>query len=266
MWEMLQSPFMQRALLAGGLVAFLAGYFGAFVVQRGLGFLGSGLAHAAFGGIGLGILLGLNPLAVAVPFTILVALGIVWLQENTRLSSDTSIGVFFSTSMALGLIFLFHTKRWSTDAFTYLFGSLMAVNATDLWVTAAVALASLATWPLWGRWATATFDRDLARAEKIAARRDDYLLALAPAVTIVVSMKVVGMTLVAAFLVIPPATARLLTRTFSAMTLLSVVLSVATVLGGLTLSWFLNWPPSAVVILLQATLFAGAFGVNVLRN
>src|SRR5262245_21667244 len=104
--EMLSLPFMQRALLAGALLGALASYLGAFIVQRGLGFLGEGLAHAAFGGVALGLLLRTEPLTVAIPFTVAVAVGINWVKERARLAGDTAIGVFFAVSMALGILFL----------------------------------------------------------------------------------------------------------------------------------------------------------------
>jgi len=99
MFEFILLPFMQRALIAGILVGFLASYYGVFVVQRGLGFLGSGLAHAAFGGVALGILLDQEPLLIAVPFTVLVAIGITYVKNKTNLAGDTTIGIFFSVSI-----------------------------------------------------------------------------------------------------------------------------------------------------------------------
>lgn len=265
MLEMLQSGFMQRALVAGVLVAYLAGYFGVFVVQRGLSFLGNGLAHAAFGGVALGIMLQQEPLYLAVPFTIVVSLGIVWLTEQTRLGADTSIGIFFSVSMALGIIFLSQTERFTTDAFAYLFGSILAVRQSDIYVTAVLVLLSLGTWRWWGAWAYSTFDRELAQADRIPCLRGDYLLAVCLAVTIVVSMKVVGITLIAAFLVIPAATARLLATTFRGMTLISVAIGIASVLVGLVLSWEYDLPSGPCVILAQAAGFTVAFGVRSLR-
>src|SRR5690606_11064176 len=104
--EILSLPFMQRALIAGVLLGCLASYLGAFIVQRGMGFLGDGLAHAAFGGVALGLLLRTEPLVVAVPFTVAVALAINWVKEKARLTGDTAIGVFFATSVALGIVFL----------------------------------------------------------------------------------------------------------------------------------------------------------------
>lgn len=255
MLEALQLPFMQRALLGGILVAILASYYGVFVVQRGLAFLGAGLAHAAFGGVALGLLLDVEPLWVAVPFTVLAALGIVWVRERTELAPDTAIGIFFAVSMALGIIFLAFRHDFSSDAFTYLFGSILAVSSADLWVMGLVLLATLATRTLWGQWAYATFDRELAQADRIPTVRHDYLLAVLLAVTIVVSMKVVGIVLIAAFLVIPAATARLLARTFARMTVISVLVGVLSAVAGLWTSYVLDLPSGAAIILVQAVLF-----------
>jgi zinc transport system permease protein len=262
MAEALALPFVQRAVLAGILVGFLASYYGVFVVQRGLSFLGSGLAHAAFGGVALGLLLDTAPMAVAVPFTVLVALGITWVRERTALGGDTAIGVLTSVAVALGVVFLSLRREYTTDAFNYLFGSILAVAPADLWVTGGLALATLATWPLWTRWAYATFDRELAVADRLPVERDDYLLAVCIAVTVVVAVKVVGIVLIAAFLVIPAATARLLARTFASMTALSVGLGIASALGGLWASYVLDVPSGATIILVQGALFLVAMGAG----
>ncbi|MCI0512557.1 metal ABC transporter permease, partial [candidate division KSB1 bacterium] len=162
MREILALPFMQRALIAGVLVGFLASYYGVFVVQRGLSFLGSGLAHAAFGGVALGLLLELEPLWIAAPFTIIVAVAIAWVRDRTELGGDTAVGIFFSVSMALGVVFLFLRRQYSSDAFTYLFGSILAVRSKDIWITIGVVILTFLAAPLWRRWAYASFDRELA--------------------------------------------------------------------------------------------------------
>lgn len=240
------------------MVGFLASYYGPFIVQRRLGFLGSGLAHAAFGGIALGILLNQEPLWVAVPFTIAVSFGIVWMRDRSPLASDTTIGIFVAVSMALGIIFLSLTDRYTSDAFTYLFGSLLAVTTADLWVTALVVLATLMTAPLWRYWAYATFDRSLARADRLPVTRHDYILAAAVAVSVVVSIKVVGIVLIAAFLVLPAAIARVLTRTFAAMTLASIAVGMSSVALGLIVSYYADLPSGATIILVQAAALAAA--------
>lgn len=246
---------MQRALIAGILVGFLASYYGVFIVQRGLGFLGSGLAHAAFGGVALGVLLNAEPLWVAVPFTVLVAVGITWVKDKTKLGGDTTIGIFFSVSMALGIIFIFLKRQYTSDAFNYLFGSILSVTTTDIIVPFVLILFTLLLFPFWKRWAYSSFDRELAQADKIPVQFDDYLLSVLIAVTIVVSIKVVGIVLIAAFLVIPPATSRLVNNSFSKMTVVSIIIGISTALVGLWISYYMNVPSGATIILLQAAVF-----------
>jgi len=255
MFEILSLPFMQRALIAGTLVGFLSSYYGVFIVQRGLGFLGSGLAHAAFGGVALGLLLNQEPLWIAVPFTILVAVGITWVKDKTNLGGDTTIGIFFSVSMALGIIFIFLKREYTSDAFTYLFGSILSVTLLDIVVPIILIVITIILSPFWKRWAYSSFDRELAQADRIPVQLDDYLLSILIAVTIVVSIKVVGIVLIAAFLVIPPATARLATKSFSKMTISSIIIGVSTALVGLWISYYLDVPSGATIILLQASFF-----------
>jgi len=254
-FEIWHLPFMQRALLAGLLMALLAGYYGPFVVQRGLSFLGSGLAHGAFGGVALGLFLGVEPLWIAVPFTALVAIGITWAREKTSISGDTAVGIFFAFSMALGIVFLSLKREYTSEAFSYLFGSILAVNGADLWASAVVLGLTLLMLPFWGRWTYATFDRELAQADKVPVMLDDYLLAFMVSLVVVVAMKLVGLLLVAAFLVIPAAAARQWSRTFAGMVLGAVLAGVASVVIGLQLSMQLNIPSGAAIVLLQTLLF-----------
>lgn len=254
---------MQRALIAGILVGFLASYYGVFIVQRGLGFLGSGLAHAAFGGVALGILLETEPIWVAVPFTVLVAVGITWVKDRTKLGGDTTIGIFFSVSMALGIIFIFLKRQYSSDAFNFLFGSILSVTLLDIIVPIILIIVTLFLFPFWKRWAYSSFDRELAQADRIPVQFDDYLLSILIAITIVVSIKVVGIVLIAAFLVIPPAASRLLNNSFSKMTVVSIIIGISTALVGLWISYYMNVPSGATIILLQAFVF---FAVMLLKR
>lgn len=258
MLDALQLPYMQRALAAGVIVGVLASYYGVFVVQRRLSFLGVGLSHAAFGGVALGLLIQVNPLWTALPFTVAVALGITAVTQLSTVSGDTAIGVFFSAALALGVVLLTFRQSYTADAFTYLFGSILAVRSTDLWFLGGSAVLAVGTLPLWGRWAYATFDRDLARADGVPVNRDDYVLSALLAVTIVASVKVVGIVLAAAFFVIPAASARLFSQTFRGMTVLSVIVGTCTALVGLGGSYTFDLPSGAAIILVQALLFGGA--------
>jgi len=256
--DVLQLPFMRRALIAGVIVGVLASYYGVFVVQRRLSFLGVGLSHAAFGGVALGLLLQINPIWTALPFTVAVALGITAVTHVGTVSGDTAIGVFFSAALAIGVVLLTFKQSYTTDAFTYLFGSILAVRPVDLWILGGIAFLAMGSLPLWGRWAYATFDRDLARADGVPVDRDDYVLATLLAVTIVAAVKVVGIVLAAAFFVIPAAAARLLTGTFRGMTILAVGVGACTAVLGLGGSYAFDLPSGAAIILVQAVVFGGA--------
>lgn len=260
LWAALSLPFFQRALLAGLLVGALGGYLGTFVVQRGLAFLGDSLAHAAFGGVALALLLGAAPLSVALPFAVAAALLITYLRSGSHLGPDTAIGIVFAVSAALGVLFLGLQREFTVDAYAYLFGSILGVGQSDLLLMAALgALLALSVPYTWPRFAYATFDAELAASDGVRVRALDYLLSVMVAVTVVLSVKVVGVILVASYLIIPAATARLLSRTLSGMTARAVLLGSFSSLLGLLLSYVLDVPSGSTIVLSQAAAFAVAF-------
>ena len=260
----MQLPFMRYALLAGLCVAVMGGVLGVFVVQRGLSFLGDGLAHSAFGGVALGLLVGVSqPLWVALPFTLVTALGIAWVRERTALSSDTTIGVFFATSVALGVLFISLQRTYTTDAWHWLFGSILGVGLEELWIILSVAAISVTlVLILWSRLAYATFDPELAQADGVRVGRLEYALLTLAAVMIVASVKVVGVILMAAYLVIPAAAARLLSRSLATMTLLSVLIGLLSTVSGLVASYFLDVPSGSTIVLSQVACFVVAAVVS----
>lgn len=258
--DVFQYAFMQRALLAGLMVALTSALLGVFVVQRGLAFLGDGLAHAAFGGVALGLLLGFSqPLWVALPFTFVAALGIAWVRDRTALSSDTAIGIFFAVSVALGVMFISLQREYQADAWHWLFGSILGVGRQDVAIIAGVTVLSLSIFSqLWGKLAYATFDAELAQTDGVRVGRLEYLLFALAAVIVVASVKVVGVILIAAYLVIPAASARLVSRSLFRMTLLSIAISLLSTAFGLVLSYFLDVPSGSTIILTQALVFVAA--------
>jgi zinc transport system permease protein len=263
MIEILSYSFIQRAIIAGILVGFMASYYGVFIVQRRMSFLGSGLAHAAFGGVALGLLLETEPLAIAVPFTVIVSLLITIVKEKTKLSSDTSIGILFAVSVALGIIFISLKEGYSVDAFNYLFGSILAVNQTDLILCFLLTIITILTiFRYWKRWAYATFDSELALSDRLNITKDNYILSVLISVTIVVSIKLVGIVLIAAFIVIPAASSRLVSRTFLNMTLISVIFGITSSILGLFISFWIDIPSGATIILFQALIFLISLIIN----
>ena len=272
--DLFSLPFMRRALLAGLGIAVMAGPLGGFIVQRRLAFLGDGLAHASFGGMGLGALLvfgfGLSagtiifhePLWVALPFVLLTALGIAWVSGATRLSSDTTIGVFFAVSTSLGVMFFSlipPDADVGVDVFDLLFGTILGVRRGDLLFITGTCLLSLLFFVIvWGRLGYATFDDELARTDGLRVRALEYMLFAVAGVVAAVSTLVVGVILIAAYLIIPAASARMVSRSLIQMTLLSIAIGVATTLAGLVASFYLDVPSGSTVVLAQALVFVVA--------
>lgn len=258
--SLLFEEFMLRALVAGVLAAALCALLGVIVVQRGMGFVSVGLSHSAFGGVALGLLLNTDPMLTAVPFVLVVALLIGWLGRRSSLKPDTLVGVLFSITMAMGVIFLHLKESYSADAMHYLFGSILTVGWWDCaYGAGSLALAGVVTKFLWGRWGYASFDRELAASDGALRARDDLVLMLLVALATIAAIKLVGMVMLASLLLIPPATARLLSRSLRDMTLISLLLGVLTVVCGLWISAAINWPSGATIVTLQSLVFVLAW-------
>ncbi len=265
----LAQAFVRRALMAGLALGVAGALLGVFIVQRGLGLLSDGLAHATFGGLALGLLLGANAdraIWVALPFTVAIALGIQHVRGRTRLGGDVATGVFFAVSFAAGILFLglrsAHAAPVNVEAL--LFGSLLAVSPEALAVILAVAvLVVLALAWMGPRLAYATFDPELASLSGVPVARLEYALLALTALVVVVGVKTVGVVLVSAFVVVPAATANLLGRSLAGIAALAVGISLAGTAFGLFASYHLNVATGATIIL---TLGAFFFLALVLRR
>ena len=253
--------FVRRALLAGTALGASGALLGVFIVQRGLGLLSDGLAHATFGGLALGLLLGTTAdgaIWVALPFTVVIALGIQFVRRRTRLGGDVATGVFFAVSFAAGILFLgLRSGRHApVNVEGLLFGSLLAVSPEALQVilgvSAAVFVLLLAFGP---RLAYATFDPELATLSGVPVSALEYGLLALTAIVVVVGVKTVGVVLVSAFVVIPAATANLLGRSLAGIAAIAVALGVSGTAFGLFASYHLNVATGATIILTLGALF-----------
>ncbi len=254
-------PFMLRALCAGMIVGGLCAAIGVFVVQRGLSFIGDGLSHAAFGGIALGLFFGVaieRMTWVALPFTVLVALGIAYILRRGSLHGDVATGVFSAVSFALGVLFL---GLRSADAppvnvETVLFGSILAISPDDLYMVAGVGLLTALLLMLnWGKLAYATFDPDLAALSGVRVAALDYMLLGLTAIVIVVAVKTVGIALVSSFVIIPAATSKMLGKTLTGVAAYSILIGVLCAAIGLFLSYHANVASGATIILTLGAVF-----------
>lgn len=252
----LQYPFMQRALVAGVAIGFLCAVVGVFVTLRSMSFFSDAISHAALAGIALGVLFGLAPVPAAVIFCVVVAVGITFLTFRTELTSDTVIGVFFSGSMALGVLLIGLQRGYQTDLLSYLFGDVLAVTPLD--VALAAALAALVSGVIFARSTLLikiAFNRDLAQVEGTPVVLWDYLFMALLALTVAVSLKIVGIILVSALIIVPAAAARNIAGNFRVLMLLSVVIGLVSALMGLIGSFYLNTASGPTIVMVSILIF-----------
>jgi len=242
-------------LIVSGVLGSLAGYLSPFVTNRNLSYLGNGLSHAAFAGAALGLWLNLPPDPVLAAFTIAAGLIMTWLSEKGRLQLDTAMGIFYPMSMALGLLFLLLSQEYHSSALNYLFGSLFLLGATDYVLTGIVVVLVVATLPLWGQMAYATFHRELAVSDGGRVRLGDYILVFLITSFIVVGVKLAGVVLVSAFLTIPGATAGLLRGRFAVVTVRSVLIGASSAILGVLAAWQFDLPAGISIVLVQVFFF-----------
>jgi len=255
-FEILGYTFMQRALVASVLIGTVSAVIGVYVVLRGLAFIGAGIAHASFGGVALGFLIGVNPVLTAVLFSLLTAWGIAWTSRRAEVKEDTAIGVFFAASMALGILFIGLMNNYNVDLFGYLFGSVLAVTAEDLRLSLLLGAVVLLTVGLFFKELLfVTFDQEMARISGLPAGALYILLLSLMALTIVLSIKVVGIILVSALVVIPAAAAYQLTEDFWRMMVLAVVIGNLSAIAGLFLSYRFDTPSGATMVLMATLVF-----------
>lgn len=248
--------FMQRAMVAGVLIGALCAVIGVYVVLKGLSFIGAGISHASFGGVAIGVALGFNPIWSAVVLCVLTAWGIGLVARKGNVREDTAVGVFFASTMALGILIISLSRSYQVDLFGYLFGSITAVAAEDMWTTIAMALVVLAGVAfLYKDLIFTVFDPEMAEVTGVPAGKVYFALITMMALTVVMSIKVVGIVLVSALIVTPAAAAYQLTESFRNMMGLSVLFGVGSCVAGLLVSYWLGMAPGATIVLLVTLAF-----------
>ena len=260
MFEVFQYGFMRNALAAGVLVSIACGIIGTYIVINRIVFLSGGIAHAAYGGIGLGYFLGINPVFGAIVFSLVSALGMGWVHRRTRERADTIIGVMWAVGMALGIIFLDMSPGYKADLMSYLFGSILAVPASDLAIMAVLnVIIIVLTVAFFKELQAISFDETFAFVVNVPVDRLYLMLVSLIAITVVMTMRVVGLIMVIALLTMPAAIAGLFVKDMKRMMALSSVLSVLFTFIGLMLSYYLNLTSGATIILVAGAAYFISF-------
>jgi zinc transport system permease protein len=266
MLEALQYEFMRNALLAGLLAAVACGIVGVYVVVKKIVFISGGIAHASFGGIGLGYFLGINPVIGALFFSLTSGLAIGGITRKTRLPEDTAIGIIWAVGMALGIVFIALTPGYAPDLMSYLFGNILTVPFSDIFLMLALDAVIIGiVVALYNEYLILSFDEEYGIAIGMPIEKLYLLLLGMIALTVVVLIRVVGMILVIALLTFPATMARQFTHNMKKMMFLSVLFGFLFTVGGLWLSYVLKLPSGATIILLGGTVLAISFAVSRLR-
>jgi manganese/iron transport system permease protein len=263
----LEYEFFVRALVASALVGVACAVVGAFVVLKGMSFVGDAVSHSAFPGVVLAYLLGLPIILGGAVAAIGTALGIGALTRKSGLRADAVIGVLFAGMFALGVALFSSIPNYVGDLFHFLFGDVLGISFADLIsLTVLASLLLLIVWVLWKELLFATFDPLGAGAAGLPVRRLDDLLLILIAVTIVVSLQAVGIVLVVAMITTPAATAQLLVKRFGQMIALAAVIGVTASIVGLYVSYVLDIASGASIVLTETFAFLVALLFTSMRS
>ena len=256
MIEILQYEFMVNALAAALLAAVACGIIGVYVVVKRIVFIGGGIAHASFGGIGLGYLIGIEPVLCAIPFSIASAIAIGEVSRRAKLAEDTAIGIIWAMGMALGIVFISLTPGYAPDLFSYLFGNILTVPRSDLSVMLLLdVIIIVVVCLLYKEFLAITFDEEFATVIGVPAHKLYLVLLCLIALTVVLLIRVVGVILVIALLTIPAAVSRRFTNDLKKMMLLSIFFAASFAITGLYLSYLFDLPSGSMIVLVSGIVF-----------
>ena len=261
--EALQYGFMRNALMAGVLVSIACGVIGTYVVIKRIVFISGGIAHAAYGGIGMGYFFNFSPVIGAIFFSLASAFGMGMVQRKTRQRADTIIGVMWAIGMAIGIIFIDKSEGYKADLMSYLFGSILTVPSSDLIIMLVLNLIIIALVGMFYKELQAiSFDETFASVENVPVNTIYMILLAMIALTVVMLMRVVGLIMVIALLTIPSAISALFVKDIKKMMVLSSVLGVLFTTSGLFLSYFWNLTSGATIILVSGVAYLLALGLR----
>ena len=263
MIELLHYEFMRNAFFAAVLVGIACGIVGAFVVIKKIVFISGGITHAAFGGIGLGYLLNINPVLTAIPFSLFSAIAIGILSKKTKISEDSAIGIIWSVGMALGVLFISLSPSYAPDLFGYLFGSILTVPTSDIIIMLVLDIIIIVTvLLLYKELHALSFDEEFSMIVGVPTKTLYLILLCLVALSIIVLIRVVGIILVIALLTIPATIAKQFTSDLKKLIVLSTLTAVASTIIGLWLSYIFDLPSGATIVLLLAFVFIISTGIR----
>lgn len=258
-YDIIEYQYLANALLAAIFAGITCGIVGTYVVARRMVFLCGGITHASFGGLGIALYAGVNPIGGALIFATLSAMGIEWASDKGKIREDSAIGIIWSIGMAIGALFMSLTPGYTSgDLAGYMFGSIVTVTSQDITALGIFTLLCVIGTILWWRPIMyLAFDRDFAASQGIASRAASYILTVVVAITIVLAIRIMGIVLLLSLFTIPAVTANILSKSYAKITLLAAIIAVCGAVGGLVASY--NWeipPGTCIIFILTVVLIA----------
>ena len=265
--ELLDYAFFRNALWGSLLASIACGIIGSYVVARRMVFISGGITHASFGGLGIGFYFGFNPVVSAMVFSVLSAFGIQWLSKNQNVREDSAIAVFWSLGMAVGIILIFLSPGYAPNLSEYLFGNILTISKTDIMLLGILSIILILFFTFFYRPILNTsFDKEFAQTRGVNVAFFEYILIMLVAVTIVLSIRLVGIVLLISLLTVPQMTANIFTHKFSKIIIWSILISLVGCIGGLLMSYYLNVPSGAFIIFVLISIFLIAkIGANIFK-
>lgn len=258
--EIIQYDFVQRAYLAGSFIAFLSAILGLFLILKKLSLIGDGISHISFGAIALGLFLGFYPFYVAIPIVIIASYLILKITEKTKINADTAIGIVSSLGISIGLILSSISGGFNIDLFSYLFGNILSISKGEMYLSIGTSILLLIIiYYLYYELFSVSFDQEYAKTTGIKIERVNTILIILTAVTVILSIRVVGVMLASGFLILPGATSLQLAKSFKSAIFFSGIISLISVFFGITFAFYLDLPPGATIIILNLVLFFISF-------
>ena len=256
--EALSYGFMQKALIAGIAVGLICSFMGTFLVLRRYSLFGDGIAHVAFGGISVGLFLGVFPLWTAFIVSILGGLGLQKLRQSTKISGDSAVAVVLVTGLAIGVILVSSSGGFSVDLFSFLFGSILLISQEDTIMILALSAGIIATLTiLQKQFLHLTFNEEQAKLSGMRTTLLNYAFVVLASITVVTSMRLVGILLISALIVIPNITAMMFGKGFKKTVFISMSISVISVISGILVSYLLNVAPSGTIVMIAVGILIG---------
>ncbi len=250
--------FMQRAIISGITIAVICSLVGLFLVLRRYSLFGDALSHMAFGGISLGLFLNVYPLWTAFVVSLLSALGITKLRKNAKISGDAAVAVLLSSGLAIGVLLVSASKGFTVDLFSFLFGSILLTTLEDTLLIVTIGAGIVVTVITFRKQLLyVTFDEEQAQVSGLPIDKLNYVFMILACVTVITSMRLVGILLISALIVLPNITSILMGKGFKKTVMISISLSVTAVVSGIILSYYLDLAPSGTIVMMSVVMFLG---------